>query len=78
VLYQLVDQEPLLRCLQVLLEPGGVALIADPHRSVADHFPDRAQAHGFHVYTTRHTIRDDMDQDRSGRIFRLSIAPATT
>jgi len=72
VLYQLVDQEPLLKCIQALLVPGGAAMIADPNRSVADHFPERAQKHGFQVHTTFHTVSDDTGQQKRGRIFRLT------
>ncbi len=72
VLYQLVDQKPLLKCLQVMLEAGGVALIADPNRSVADRFPDHAREFGFEVQVTTHTTVDDDDKKKPGRIFRLN------
>ncbi len=72
VLYQLIDQEPLLRCLQVMLESGGVAMIADPYRGVADHFPERARKLGFEVHETDHTTQDDTGKEKRGRIFHLS------
>jgi len=49
VLYQLVDHEPLLLCVDALLVPGGRAVIADPYRSGAETPPTLAQKAGFRV-----------------------------
>lgn len=72
ILYQLVDHVPILICIRALLASGGVALIADPRRGVADRFESLAREHDFGVnvlpcafeFRTRGRIK--------GRIFRLS------
>ena len=49
VLYQASDHGPVARCIDRLLAPEGVALIADPNRGVADRFARTAADHGFGV-----------------------------
>jgi len=49
VLYQRTDHVPILRCLEALLGDGGVALLADPRRGVADGFDLLAVQNGFQV-----------------------------
>lgn len=73
VLYQLVDHEPLLRCVEKLLAEGGVALVADPNRTIADRFEKLATDGGFAVKTI--TTSTDLPEDNrrvSGRIFELT------
>ena len=72
ILYQLADHVPILHCVHALLAENAVALIADPHRSVADRFAALAEEQGFGVellpasceFRDRGLIR--------GRIFRLT------
>ena len=71
VLYQLVDHEPLLECIARLLAPGGVALIADPKRGVADRFEAMATQHGFTVELIPATALGPTDREVNGRIFVL-------
>ncbi|MBI4719210.1 MAG: methyltransferase domain-containing protein [Planctomycetes bacterium] len=49
ILYQLVDHEPILRCIAALMAPGGSAWLSDPFRGVADRVAALAEAHGFQV-----------------------------
>ena len=71
VLYQLVDHAPLLRCLDRLLADDGVALVADPHRGVADRFESMAVEHGFDVQLIATTTINNAKRPVEGRVFRL-------
>lgn len=71
VLYQLVDHAPILGCIETLLAPGGTALVADPHRGVADRFPDLARQRGFDVSTAEQSVSVD-DEEKRIRIFTLA------
>jgi predicted nicotinamide N-methyase len=71
VLYQLVDHAPILQCIKTLLAPGGRALIADPHRGVADRFPEMASAAGFDVNVIPAAAALPGGKQVSGRIFSL-------
>jgi len=72
VLYQLVDHGPLLRCVDTLLADGGVALVADPNRTIADRFEKLATDGGFAVKTIATSTELPEDNRRvSGRIFEL-------
>lgn len=72
VLYQLVDHAPILNGLSALLSPGGVALIADPCRGVADPFDALARRHGFSVDITPAQSTNQKGEPVRGRIFRLT------
>ncbi len=71
ILYQLTNHAPILDCLDRLLEPDGIALISDPSRGVADHFPAAAQAAGFYVETVRASAEGPSGRFLEGRIFRV-------
>jgi len=71
VLYQLVDHTPILKCVDALLAPEGVALIADPCRGVADRFADMAADHGFAVELIETSATNQLDEPVRGRIFCL-------
>jgi predicted nicotinamide N-methyase len=74
ILYQLNNHQPILKCLTELLEPDGVALIADPNRGVADRFSDLASSAGFSVEVIPATAPEAGGETRQGRIFRLTRA----
>lgn len=78
VLYQLVDHVPLLKCIQKVLAPHGIALIADPNRSVADRFESLAASHGFSVEVIPVEVTDQDHKRKTGRIFRLLRASEPT
>jgi len=71
ILYQRVDHQPILTCIDKLLAKGGVALLADPCRSVADRVPELAQTAGFQVEMIACTGHSCTGQSISGRIFKL-------
>lgn len=78
VLYELINHNPILECIQKLLRPDGVALIVDPCRSIADGFEKLAVERGFDtvVQTTRTNFRDR--GEIKGRMFVLRLrAPAS-
>ena len=72
ILYQISDHVPILRCLAAMMAEGGQALIADPHRGVADRFESLARENGFavEVLPTGFTFRTR--GEIKGRIFRLT------
>lgn len=72
VLYQLVDHQPVLTCVQTLLAPNGLALIADPNRGVADRFAMLAEEHGFNVHTTMATAPSPDGKLVNGRLYELT------
>ena len=72
VLYQLVDHTPILKCIGVLLDADGAALIVDPCRGVADRFAELATEHGFHVELIETAATNQRDEPVRGRIFRLT------
>ena len=72
VLYQLVDHEPILRCLDRLLAPGGAAIIADPHRGVADRFESLACDRGWNVVATSASMKKNDGTTARGRLFHLT------
>ncbi len=71
VLYQLVDQEPILTCLDAMLSGTGIALVSDPNRSVANGFESLAREHGFSVDVTAASALSHTGKQVAGRIFRL-------
>ncbi len=74
VLYQAVDHEPILRCIDGLLDDGGVAVLVDPNRGVADRFGALAEQAGFHVEITPASTRVDNGRTVDARIFELTRA----
>lgn len=73
VLYQLVDQTPLIDCFRALLSPSGVAYVADPNRRIADGFETMAGSSGFDVEVfDAEAARPDAKQTK-GRIYRLRL-----
>lgn len=76
VLYQRVDHEPILKCLDVILNPDGIALISEPNRSVADQFASLAESHGFVVEVIHTQCQLQPDETKKGRIFKLCRASA--
>lgn len=71
ILYQLNNHAPVVNCIDKLLAPGGVALISDPNRGVADRFPAVAKAAGFRVECTPVTAENPSKIPAAARIFRL-------
>lgn len=71
VLYQLVDHAPILNCIKTLLAPGGRALIADPHRGVADRFSEMANEAGFAVEVIQAAAALPGGKQVTGRIYSL-------
>lgn len=71
VLYQSSDHRTLLGCIDALLEPGGVAVIADPCRSAADRFEPLAREAGFFVQRTATTAQLDGEKPVRGQVFEL-------
>ncbi len=68
VLYQLVDHQPLLTCIEALLAPCGTALVADPNRGVADRFESLAKERGFVVEVLQSAAPDHAGRRVAGRI----------
>jgi len=75
VLYQLVDHAPILRCIDQLLAPDGVAVVADPNRGVADRFETTARDHGFIVEIEPASATDRHGKTVAGRVFALRRIP---
>ncbi|MGD2111393.1 MAG: methyltransferase domain-containing protein [Phycisphaerae bacterium] len=71
VLYQLTDHEPVLTCIKALLAPNGLALIADPNRTVADRFEELACELGFTVRTVQMLVHASAAKTLAGRVFHL-------
>lgn len=71
LLYELVNHAPLLSCIERLLAPGGVALIVDPNRGVADPFASTARDYGFEVEVNATSKQSVDDCEASGRLFRM-------
>lgn len=68
VLYQLVDHAPLLSCIDALLAPGGIAIVADPNRGVADRFAAMAGERGLLIDVVASTAPDHTGRMVPGRI----------
>lgn len=75
VLYQLVDFEPILACVKKLLAPDGLAVIADPKRSVADGFGQLAESHGFQVEEQHRAVDRTTGGSVGVRLFFLTAKP---
>lgn len=71
VLYQRVDHTPLLGCIDALLKKDGLAIVADPHRSVADRFAEEARARGFDVRLRGASADNRLGERVEGRLFFL-------
>ncbi len=71
ILYQLVDHRPILDCIRRLLTPGGMALIADPNRGVADRFAQTAGEAAYRVDLHPTGAVGPAGKLVDGRIFRL-------
>jgi predicted nicotinamide N-methyase len=59
VIYEAKLHEPVLDVIQALLAPGGCCWLADPGRSQAPRFYERAVARGFRI-----TVRDEAGRAR--------------
>lgn len=75
VLYQRCDHAPVLTCIDKLLEPEGLAVIADPNRGVADDFPSLADSNGFLVEVILAAASLDDQAPIAGRLFVLRRPP---
>lgn len=71
ILYELVHHAPILSCVKQLLAPGGIAMISDPHRGVADRVADMALEAGFDVRIRRGEAPNHLGQTIKGRVFEL-------
>ena len=71
LLYELVNHAPLLSCIDRLLAPGGVALIVDPNRGVADPFASTARDYGFEVEVIPTSKQSVDDCEATGRLFQM-------
>ena len=71
VLYQRCDHDPVLHCIDQLLEHEGMAILADPNRGVADDFGLRAAADGFSVEVIPTAASLDDQTPVAGRLFVL-------
>lgn len=69
VLYQRVDQKPILGCIKALLAPNGEAVIADPNRGVADQFKHLAESEGFDVNVKTIAANPTAGNKPGGRMF---------
>jgi hypothetical protein len=58
-------------CIDRLLKPDGMALLADPNRGLADRFPTVAREQGFEVRTTPGFATNAEGRQVRGRIFHL-------
>lgn len=75
VLYQRCDHAPVLKCIDLLLDHEGMAVIADPNRGVADDFPSLAESNGFDVEVIPTTASFDDQAPVAGRLFVLRRTP---
>lgn len=73
ILYELVHHAPILSCVRQLLAPGGVAMISDPHRGVADRVADMAKDAGFDVQLILGEAPNHLGQTIKGRVFVLRL-----
>ena len=71
LLYQRGDHVPILTCIEALLAPDGIAVLADPHRRVADRFAELAQEHGFAVESSAASTTNSTGRRIDGRILCL-------
>ncbi len=72
VLYERGHHQSILSCIDQMLADGGVALIVDPHRSVADGFEKLAREQSFDV-SIEPTSVDFRDRGKiDGRMYRLT------
>lgn len=71
VLYQRTDHVPVVRCVAAMLAREGVALIADPNRSVADTFEATARNAGFVVSVEKTSTVVPKRGVVDGRVFEL-------
>jgi SAM-dependent methyltransferase len=78
VLYEARCVPDVLRVLNRMLSPGGVALLADPGRSVADPFPAVAAGAGYRVWTEAVSSRNELGIVTMGRTFRCVCGEAST
>ncbi|NTU52586.1 MAG: methyltransferase domain-containing protein [Chlorobiaceae bacterium] len=70
VLYERVNLLPIVTAIDALLTPGGIALIADPRRRMAEEFIELVHENGFRVSETR--MRDAIaDQTVAVTIYKL-------
>jgi predicted nicotinamide N-methyase len=75
VLYERRCLPDVLRVLDAMLATGGVALLADPERAVADGFETLARNQGYVVRCEPAETRMDLKRVIRGRIFRVSRRP---
>lgn len=73
ILYELVSHEPIIACVKQLLAPGGVAMISDPHRGVADRVAHMARDAGLHCELRHGEAPNHLGQMVRGRVFVLRL-----
>lgn len=72
LLYQLVDHEPLLSCVEALLANSGLALLSDPNRSIAEGFEGTAQKRGFSIGMAPGQSNNIQGETIGGRVWTLA------
>jgi predicted nicotinamide N-methyase len=72
VLYEPRCLPDVLRVLDAMLAPGGVALLSDPDRAVADAFPQMGRERGYAVPSERVRAQSANGRVLSGRVFRVT------
>ena len=75
VLYEQRCLPDVLRVLDAMLAPGGIALLSDPGRAVADDFETLARKQGYEVRSEPAETRIDLKRVVRGRIFQVSRQP---
>lgn len=73
ILYELVSHAPIIECVKRLLAPGGVAMISDPHRGVADRVVQMARDAGLHCELRHGEAPNHLGQMIRGRVFVLRV-----
>lgn len=73
LLYDHANHVPILTCIKALLAADGMAVLADPNRSVADDFEALARDHGFAMTTIPSSMTCSQRGTVNGRIFELRL-----
>lgn len=73
ILYELVSHAPIIECVKQLLAPGGVAMISDPHRGVADRVAQMASDAGLLCELRHGEAPNHLGQVIRGRVFVLRM-----
>ena len=74
VLYESRCLSDVLRVLDRMLGPKGIALLSDPGRATADPFPELARQHTYAVLSEPTTALSPSGKRQTGRIFRVNRA----